>query len=347
MQVRLKDIAEKANVSISTVSRVINNDRSKPASKETSDLVWKIVNEMGYVPNMEARNLIKGQEGRRVRTNNIGCIYTATKDSHHDPFFSHLGAGIQAELDNRDYVLSFALSTRGMSFSNFFNYLTSHDVDGIIIMGRFQKEVLDYLTSNYANIVYAGVNYVGAGFDEVICDAYKGAVTAVEYLIGKGHIQIGFIGDTASETQNSVINEHRYRAFYDTMKNNNLEPATSQIISVQPYTPLAYKAVKAHLKSTERSLMPTAFFCSNDATAIGSMRALQEAGYSIPGDVAIVGFDDIEIASYLNPRLTTIHVPKEELGTMAVKVLTDRIENGREYPIRVDVPFTLKVREST
>ena len=350
MSVRLKDIAERANVSISTVSRVINNDKSKPAKKETADRIWQIVNELGYVPNLEARNLIKGETGEDVKVNHktIGCINTSSKDAYHDPFFSHLAEGIKEELDRRDYVITYSLSAYGMNFSTIYNYLVSHPVDGIILMGRLNKEIFDYLKANYENIVYTGVNYVDKGIDEVICNGYDGFARITEYLIENGHKNFGFIGDSASLVKkDTIINERRFEAFLDTLKKHSIAIDEKHIINIEPFTPTAYNAMKEYLTTVNKEELPSALCCMNDVTAIGAMKALNEAGYRIPEDISIVGFDDIEMVSYINPSLSTVQVPKQELGRMAVKLLVDKIENEREYPVRMDIPFELLIREST
>jgi len=183
MAVTLKDVAKKANVSVSTVSRVINNDTSKPASKETTDKVWKIVKELGYVPNQNARNLIKHIDS--VNDNStvkkaIGCIFTSTRDTFHDPFYSQIAKGIQTEVSRRGYILGYSFSSCDMTFSSLYNNITSHPVDGAIILGRFDEETLNFFKNNINHLVYAGVNYVNGGFDEVICDGYKGSTAALK-----------------------------------------------------------------------------------------------------------------------------------------------------------------------
>ena len=102
MAVTLKDIAQRANLSISTVSRIINNDQTKPASRETQEKVWRIVRELGYVPNQNARRLVKGQgQEKKMSTKAIGCIFTSTKDTYNDPFFSLIARGVQIEAAER------------------------------------------------------------------------------------------------------------------------------------------------------------------------------------------------------------------------------------------------------
>lgn len=346
MAVTLKEIAEKAGVSISTVSRVINNDTTKPASKETADKVWRIVRELGYMPNQNARNLILKQEigEEKAKTKAIGCIFTSTKDTYNDPFFSQIALGIQDEVSKRGYVLGYSFSSCEMSFSALYNNLATNPVDGAIILGRFSNDVLEFLKKNIKNLIYTGINSVDAGFDEVICDGYKGTCTAVEHLIQLGHKKIGFVGAMPGTELINVINEHRYRAFKDTMDENGLSIQQEWIRNVDLSTTEGYAGMKAMLDQNHS--LPTAVFCANDVVAIGVMKAIHERGLKIPEDIAVIGLDDIEMSAYVTPSLTTIHIPKIELGRLAVKMLIDRIENGHSLPIRMDVPFELIIRES-
>lgn len=344
MSVTLKDIAREAGVSISTVSRIINNDPTKKASQQTSDRVWKIVQELGYKPNQNARKLIKGHtDAEPMKTKAIGCIFTSTSDTYTDPFFSQIAMGIQQEVSDRGYVMGYSFSSYDMSDAALYNNISMNQVDGAIILGRFNKEVLTFLRRNIKNLVYAGVNYVGDGFDEVICDGYKGACTAVEHLISLGHTEIGFIGTTGINKGFNLVNEHRYDAYLDTMKKHNIPISEELVCDIELSSLDAYENTKRMLEKAKR---PTALFCANDTVAIGAMKAINEKGICIPDEIAIIGLDDIEMASYVTPTLTTIHVPKEELGRFAVKILVDRIEGGHELPVRVDIPYHLVVRES-
>ena len=344
MSVTLKDIAKQAGVSISTVSRIINNDPAKRASKETSDKVWKIVQELGYLPNQNARKLIKGHtDVSPMKTKAIGCIFTSTADTYTDPFFSQIAMGVQQEVSDRGYVMGYSFSSYDMSDAALYNNISMNQVDGAIILGRFNKDVLKFLKGNIKNLVYAGVNYVDGGIDEVICDGYKGACTAVEHLIELGHKQIGFLGTVGTHNEANLINEHRFNAYVDTMNKHHMAIDQGLVYDSELSTLDSYENMKEMLKQPKR---PTALFCANDAVAIGAIKAINEKGIKIPDEIAIVGLDDIEMASYVTPPLTTIHVPKEELGRFAVKILIDRIEGGHTMPVRIDIPYHLVIRES-
>jgi DNA-binding LacI/PurR family transcriptional regulator len=346
--VKLKDIAEKAGVSVSTVSRVINADRERPASKETSDKIWALVKELGYIPNQNAKNLVKGAIDSDKVKGSIGCIFTSTIDLNNDPFFSCIGLGIQEELRNQGYNLSYALSTYNMSFSEIYNQIVSKPAQGVIVTGRFEKSVLDLLKQQFTHIVYTGVNAVNAGFDEVICDGYEGAKTALNHLFDRGHKRIGYIGYVPEKvTEDVLINEHRYKAYCDLMNERSLAIDEYQIIHTKLSTTEAYRNMLEYLEQIEPSEIPSAFYCANDATAFGVMKALREKNYRIPEDVALVGLDDVEMASFVTPSLSTISIPRKQLGIRAVKVLVDQFETGRDYAMHIDIPYKLKIRESS
>lgn len=346
MAVTLKDIAQKAGISVSTVSRIINNDTSKKASKETSDKVWQIVKELGYVPNQTARKLIKGEdeEGTIVQTKAIGCIFTSKDSSYTDPFFAEIAKGIQDEVVRRGYVMGYTYSSYEMTDSALYNNISNNKVDGVIILGRFSKDMLKFLKNNSHNLIYTGINYVDAGFDEVICDGYKAACSATEYLIKLGHKKIGFIGTIPQLSERDIVNEHRYEGYKKTLEKGNIPIRKEYLGNIELTTFEGYRVVKEMLETlTDR---PTALFCANDAVAIGAIRAANELGIVIPDQLSIIGIDDIEMASFMTPPLTTIKVPKEELGRFAVKTLIDRIEGYHKLPIRIDLPYELIERKS-
>lgn len=348
MKVKLKDVAEAAGVSVSTVSRVINGNRDNPASPDTVEKIWAIVEAIGYVPNINAKNLVLGEEESKASLGRIGCIYTSTYDLNNDPFFSCIGLGIQKELRSQHYHMAYALSAAMMDYKELYRTIVNQPVDGIIILGRFDAQLLELFKSHFKHMVYAGVNSVDAGFDEVICDGYKGAQSALQHLLDQGHKKIGYVGYVPDRVEGDVlINEHRYSAYCDLMKGTNGNVNATYVLHTNLRTTVAYDAMMGYLTKTDRSQVPTAFYCANDATAFGVMKALQEKSFAIPEDVAVIGLDDVEMARFVTPTLSTVSIPRKSLGIQAVKMLTDHIETKRTYSMRVDLPFELKVREST
>jgi len=347
MKVKLKDVAEAAGVSVSTVSRVINGNRDKPASHETVEKIWAIVEEIGYVPNKNAKNLVLG-EGEEASLGRIGCIYTSTYDLNNDPFFSCIGLGVQKALNSQNYNMAYALSAALMDYKDLYRYIVNHPADGIIVLGRFDAHILTMLKNHFKHMVYAGVNSVDAGFDEVICDGYDGAKAALQHLFDQGHHRIGYVGYVADKVEGDVlVNEHRYNAYCDLMTAVNGQVRPEDILHTNLRTTASYERMTLYLEGIGKQAMPTAFYCANDATAFGVMKALQEKAYRIPEDVAIVGLDNVEMAAFVTPRLSTISIPQRALGERAVKMLIEQIETQRSYPLKVKLPFELIVRESS
>lgn len=342
MSVTLKDIAKKAGVSISTVSRIINNDQNKPASKETAEKVWALVREMGYVPNYYAKKLKSNTKHRPNLGKKIGCILASPKDTFKDHFFSQILMGIQGEAALNGYNVGYTFSYFE-DRSALFQHITSSEVDGFLLLGRINEDLFNFIRSNIENLVYVGLNRIGRDLDEVICDAYEATSCAVEYLISLGHTKIGYIGEIPELEDNKVINEHRYKAFKDTLTKHNIPLEESYIKNITLSSKEGYDAMTEIIKA---GILPSAIFCGNDITAIGVMKAIHKSGLKIPKDISVIGLDNIEVSEYFRPSLTTIHVPKEELGKFAVKLLIDRINGGHEINTLIKLPFKLIERES-
>jgi DNA-binding LacI/PurR family transcriptional regulator len=343
MAVTLKEISEKTGVSISTVSRIINNDQNKKSSKKTAEKVWKIVKELGYVPNTNARNLVKRYEKpENAKTNIIGCILASPKENFKDPFFTQIMSGIQNEVQPRGYLMGYSFSYCEDS-GTLLNKILSHKVDGTVVLGRLSDDFLYFLKKNINNLVYAGLNSLDADFDEVICDSYKASCCAVEYLINLGHTKIGYIGSIPGKESLNVINEHRFKAFCDTINKYNLELCKDNIQNIEFSMIEGYKAMNTILQNGN---IPTAIFCTTDDAAIGAMKAIHKFGLKVPNDISIIGLADLEMSEYIRPTLTTVRVPKVEIGMIAAKVLIDKIESGHTIPIKIELPFKLIERES-
>ena len=191
------------------------------------------------------------------------------------------------------------------------------------------------MKNHFRKVIYTGLNPLDADYDQVICDGNAIASDAVSHLITLGHTRIGYIGETK--------NEIRYDAYCDTLKKHHLSYDKNVVTNVPISSEGGYQGAKRIL---ERSSDVTAFFCMNDITAIGAIRAITEAGYQIPSDIVVISMDDIDIAQYVSPMLTTMHIPIEEMGKMTAKILIDRINNGHTLPLKMSLPYYMARRES-
>jgi len=340
MAVRLKDIAQATGVSISTVSRILNGVGNHKPSDPTYQRVVQTAREMGYMADVPAKlKTLSGENGTSVLS--IGCVLTSEHETFISPFFSSLLAAIQNSLAQLDELQKYRLSVMNMMDPSFPFFLESTSLDCGIMLGRTRLENINLLKNKIPNLVYAGVNSIGDDFDEVLCDAYRAAHCAIEYLIRLGHKKIGYLGSTQQKYQ--VFNEHRYQGYLDALRDAGLSVNDSWVIDTPLTTPGGYASMQEMMN---RGRLPTAIFCGNDSVALGVIKALGEHAIAVPDDLSIIGFDNIEMSAYSHPALTTIAIPTKELGRIAVKVMFDKIKTGRNYPIKVYLPFSLVERES-
>ena len=331
-----KEIAQEANVSVSTVSRVINNKGKNVASQEVQDRIWEIVRRTNYIPNDSAQKLRSGHVSTAGQAiGSIECVFARMPFSGRDQFFSELARNVEVEALGLNYVLKYSFTSLALQQSNAAQALSESSANGAVILGRCDKPTFTILKKRFKNICYVGLNYFKQEYDQVICDGMEASKAAVNYLIDLGHTKIGYIGE--------AMEEIRYIGYRNAMIEKKLSTESRYVANVLLSYEGGYNGAKKLLSCASDI---TAVFCANDITAVGAMRAFQESGLSIPKDISVIGVDDIETSKYLAPPLTTIQIPIEEMGKLAAKLLVDRIHGGHRIPVKLLLPFQLKVRES-
>lgn len=342
----LKEIAQKVGVSTATVSRVLNNPSYKCSVPELRDKIWKLAIEMNYVPNEAARNLKKGITPEKEKTYYIHVLMTRMDVCKSDPFFTELLRVIESEVHKQSCILS-----KVMYMSVFSNdrKCRSENLDqivegmydeseekchGLVIVGKCNKNALKKLKNKYKNVVSINRNSTNNEVDEVLCDGYKVASTAVEYLISLGHKRIGYVGECQ--------NEARYRGYTDTLQRYRLEWEENYVVETKQTEAEGYKVMEQMLQSGD---YPTGIYCANDITAVGMLKCLKKFKnlYYVP---SIIASDDIEEAQYTKPMLTTVRLPREEMGKFAIYLLLDRITGGHKSVVRTELEGKLVVRSS-
>ncbi|MCC8066464.1 MAG: LacI family transcriptional regulator [Clostridiales bacterium] len=365
----LKKIAEMTGVSISTVSRVLNNKEYNCASEEVKSRIWEAAKELQYVPNESARSLKMGaarKEAAPVRR--FAVILERFESLDDDPFFRELYRSVEQEAFAHSCTISEVYTSHraehigsGMvSYQPMQQGITlsgtqhtekiSKTPDGYIILGRSSAQMLKQLKKITRNIISINRNSTQFEIDEVICDGRAAAVCAMEYLIRKGHRHIGYIGDCSYE--------NRYVGYCDMMIKNDLPINYANIFPTDQTTAAGYEAMKKLLLRSAQDNTVDVVLCANDATAVGALQALSEqkkksgkSGRSEKSDKsgqcpAVISIDDIRAAQETKPALTTVHIPYEDMGKTAVKVLLDRIQKGHTEQVRVEFPSRLIIRES-
>lgn len=333
-------------MSTATVSRVLNNPNYKCSSPQVRDKIWKLAIEMNYVPNEAARNLKKGITPEKEKTYYIHILMTRIDVSKSDPFFTELLRVIESEIHKQSCILSKVMymsvfsNDRKCRIENLDQIIEDmHDepdekCDGLIIVGKCNKIALKKLKTKYKSVVSINRNSTNNEVDEVLCDGYKVASTAVEYLIELGHKSIGYVGE--------CHNEARYKGFIDTLQRHGIECDGNYVIETKQTEAEGYEVMKQMLQSGD---YPTAIYCANDITAIGMLKCLGKFKnlYYIP---SVISSDDIEEAQYTKPMLTTVRLPREEMGKFAIYLLIDRMSGGHKSVVRTELEGKLVVRSS-
>jgi LacI family transcriptional regulator len=332
----IDDVAKKTSLSISTISLVINN---KPhVSEQTRQKVQQAIAELNYHPHRSARGLASKSSG------NIGFIVSENHFSQVEPFYTKIFLGTEFEARDHDYYV--LLTTVGKRFakanSSIPRFLLERNVDGVIIAGKISETLVDYIDKLGLPIVLIDYVLARKRISTVLIDNRGGVRAAVLHLIQNHHKAIAFVG---GDLVHPSIAE-RFEEYRATLDENNISYQPSLVITDEKDTRIhnGCNAIERILKGGGK---PTAIFAANDAMAIGCMQYLKSAGIQIPGDMAIVGFDDIDMGSHIEPRLTTVRVFKEKMGELAVQLLVESMKSGSEVITTINVPVELVIRESS
>jgi DNA-binding LacI/PurR family transcriptional regulator len=325
----LDEVALRAGVSRSVASRVINNTRD--VSSNARAAVQKAVKELGYVPNPSARALATAQSG--------SVLLAVSHDDPNlfaDPFFGHVIVGVNAALERTDLVLMLLLADTERGRERLERVLRSRRADGIMLLALHGEDPLyDLAQSLELPVVVGGRPLHGEPAWYVDADNRGGGRTATEHLIASGRRRIAAI----CGRQDTQVGVARHQGFREAMALAGLEPIRSEAAD---FTEAGGGAAMTRLLERHPDL--DAVFAESDSMAAGALRALKAAGRSVPGDVAVVGFDDLPIALGTDPALTTIHQPVQALGQEMAKMLVGLMEGERASPLIL--PTHLVVRGS-
>lgn len=332
MSATLSDIAERAGVSVSTVSRVLNKKAGKyRISAETEAKIQKTARELKYRPNQIARGL------RLKKTNTIGLIAPDVSN----PFFAYIIKRVQNVAHSLGYSLIVCNTDENLTQEvEHVNLLFRNRVDGLIAMpvGQAYGHFADWLDKGVPLVL------LDRCFDEldarsVVVDNYAGACEAVEHLIRAGHERIAFVQGLPG----TYTNNERLRGFRDTLAAHGLPCDESLIVGSDFRQENGYMETKLLLSKDDR---PTALFATSDLITLGALQAIYEEGLSIPEDISVIMFDDFDFAPYLRCPLTAIRQPKELMGEIAVKMLVEELRGEKQGRRRVVLKPKLVMRAS-
>ncbi len=341
-RVKLSDIAEAVGVATMTVSRVVNGNGY--VSDNTRKKVLRAVKDLNYRRNGLARSL------KREYTETIGLVLGDISN----PYSTELARAVRETLLSRGFSLFICISEYSSKEDVVaFESLANHNVDGIIVATRSNEGGDRYLrgiVESNIPVVVIGRDFQDKFVDFVSPDNFKGGFDATQHLIDLGHSRIAFIGANMSNGSHlkrlqGYLKAHEHNSI---SVDERLITGRSEGASDVP----GYSTEEIGFEGMKRLLSlpnpPTAVFARNDFTAIGAMSAINDAGLSIPDDIAIVGFDDIPLAARMSPPLTTVRQQMRVEGQIAAEMLLERIESGERIPRRERILHCeLIVRESS
>jgi len=333
-RVTIRDVAKQAGVSIKTVSRVVNNQSE--VSPNTREKVQQVISELDYQPNTNARSLASG------RTNTIGVVIPYdTKYVFSHPFFAEVIRGIAEVLSANSYNLLLNLAHSKEPYSKLYS---QRKVDGLILMsipmgdpgikGLDESGAPWVCTCRLSDTGESNINFVDADFE-------GGVGLAVDHLISLGHRRIALL----TGTENLVSVKLRKQGYLKALKKNNM-PIIGGYVLAGDFTSESGYALASQIMRNPSP--PSALVCGDDMMAFGAIKAVTELGYSVPEDISIIGFDDVSLAHFSTPQLTTIRQDTYQKGRVAAETLLNLIQNTDKGPLKqIIVDTSLIIRGST
>lgn len=315
-QTTIKDVARLANVSLATVSRVVNGTDN--VSQANRIKVEKVIEELGYVPNAAARSLV------RMRTNSIGVIV----NNLHDPFFHDIIKGFEYAAKETNYNVVFCSVLGGdvESKVNYIKYLSNGVVDAVILFGSYLSdfELIKYLKSAKMNFTLIENDVPGLDCNRLLVDNVGGARKAVEYLYSLGHTRIAHIAGNP----NKRVSLDRLNGYFSAMHDNGLDIEENYVQYITKSPDSAKKCMENLINIQQR---PTAIFCYDDEVASNIIMVATEYGLNVPEDLSVIGFDSRGILPeyYKGPDITSIKQPLYQIGYDSITLLAEKLSSKK------------------
>jgi LacI family transcriptional regulator len=333
-RISAQDVARFAGVSRTTVSFVINNTPGKQISEDTRRRVLEAAAVLGYIPNEDARRLAL------LKTRSIGVFIRHSQYVYSDVFISRVVEGM-AQAVNRNRI-QLVIQPMGIQEESYISLARQDNVEGIILINSREDDsaLHEVIDQKFPAVT---IDYLGEiPIDQVYVDNRRAASAMVEFLVQRGHRKIGMI--THAPTLYTASRD-RLNGYQDIVKTYGLRCLDGWVQYGDFSEESGYQAMNTILSLPE---IPSAVFVANDVVAYGAIKAARDAGVSIPEDISFVGFDDDYLSRYLNPPLTTMALPAAGLGSKAVSILIDRLNNRlpANEPVRIVLPTHISVRQS-
>jgi LacI family transcriptional regulator len=335
MPVKIRELAQQLNLSITTVSRAL--DGYNDVSPVTRQRVILAAQEMGYQPSSAARQL------RRKRADTIGYILPTRSPRFSDPFYTMFFSGICDEAAGRqiDLMVTSSPPDSDNEKNIYRRWFESQRADGFII-NRIRKEDwrIDFMVNNHIPFVTLGRPLPEQNNPRVVLNEHEGFKKMVRHLTGKGHRRIAYIGTSP----NLIVQIERQAGYQEGLKEAGITPSDSYIVIGDLTEEGGYQAARQLLQLPQP---PTAILACNDLTALGTYRAIREAGKRVGSDVAVSGSDGIKEGKFADPPLSTLYQPIYEIGRQLTSMLLTLINKGTVEDPEIHMETEIIIREST
>ena len=335
--ITIKEIASRLGLSTTTVSNVIHG-KTREVSAETIERVQKFLEEVEYVPNINARNLAQGQSkiiGVVLKSLDFRLWHSSNILS--DPFVADMIGGIEKAVRDAGYYMMLYISD---DIAEIIQHISIWNVDGLILFSMMDDDG-NRVAAKYHKPIVCIDTYSSANNDDFVnvgLDDAKGAYDAVKYLIGSGHRKIGFV------TDNRVgVDWQRFWGYRRALAESGIEYSDKDFFLMKPSKELINDNI---VKLCSKAKDYSALFCCSDIYAAIMMAALKERGFRIPEDISIVGFDDNLYSRICTPRLTTVHQDADEKGRVAVETLVGMIMGREPVSKKIVLKTHLVTRDS-
>lgn len=323
----IRDIAKLAGVSPATVSRVLNYDQELSVAQETKQRIFEVAEDLNYTKHKRANKI-----GKAV----IRLVqWYDEAEELADLYYLSIRLGIEKKAEE----LNIQIRREAL------NELSDIQVNGTIALGKFDAEQIRQLKQTDENLLLVDFDGMNMGLNSLVVDFDQSVNLVIDYFIRQGYQKIGILsGEEKTKHNLQPIEDPRLLAFKHKMKQLNLyRPEFTLTAAFSMET--GKTAMAEFLSSTEE--LPNALFAASDALAVGAMQAIQAAGLRIPEDISVIGFNDVSVAKYVSPALSTIKVETEWMGELAVSTILDLAKEFSPVPRKIMLGTKLIQREST
>lgn len=323
----IREIAEKAEVSITTVSRVLNYDDSLNVQDETRKRVFEAAEQLEYT-------LKEKKKRKRKLKMGVLCSYSQEEELE-DTFYLSVRIAIEKKIEEEGYkMFQVRMDATQEEVSK---------LDGIVCLGTFGKSAVERIESFQKPIIMVDATAKRDIWDSIITDTKRSVIKVMEYFWEQGHRDIAFIGGIENDSDGEVVKDYRLRAYRKFMEEKGCY--REDRVKMGKYTAKSGYRLGLELLN-ETADRPTAVFTANDSIAVGCYRAIRDKQLRIPEDISVIGFNDNPMTNYLIPPLTTVHLHMDFMGKEAVMLLAERINQGRDISMHIEIPAKLVIRES-